>query len=80
MDRGHLRTVPGGQALWSEICSHTFSTPVPAVSREPSLTVKKPLRERKLHTPARAQEEKPLSDKNRTKVAGWLESQPTLDG
>jgi hypothetical protein len=40
--------------------------------------VKKPLRERKLHTPARAQEKKPLSDKNRTKVAGWLESQPTL--
>jgi hypothetical protein len=32
------------------------------VSREPSLTVKKPIRGRKLHAPARAQEEKPLSD------------------
>jgi hypothetical protein len=51
--------------------------PVPAVSREPSLTVKKPHRERKLHTPARAQEKKPLSDKNRIKVAGWPEGQPT---
>jgi hypothetical protein len=40
--------------------------------------VKKPLRGRKLHAPARAQEKKPLSDKNRTKVAGWPESQPTL--
>jgi hypothetical protein len=38
---------------------HTFSTPVPAVPREPSLTVKKPLRGRKLHAPARVQEEKP---------------------
>jgi hypothetical protein len=37
--------------------------PVPAVSREPSLTVKKPHRERKLHAPARAQEVS-LSDKS----------------
>ena len=79
MDRGHLRTVPGGQALWSEICSHTFSTPVPAAPREPSLTVKKPHRGGKLHTPARAQKKKPPSDKNRTKVAGWPEGQPTLE-
>jgi hypothetical protein len=49
------------------------------VSREPSLTVKKPHRAGKLHTPARAQKKKPLSDKNRTKVAGWPEGQPTLE-
>jgi hypothetical protein len=46
------------------------------VSREPSLTVKKPHRAGKLHTPARAQKKKPLSDKNRTKVAAGPKASP----